>query len=101
MHASIFQLDLGDGMTSRERWRAGRALAKVLAGIDGFIAFLAIETDDGSAAGLCVCMDIAALEDARRAMETWQRSHREGTQEAAPSTLQALVTGEVIVQRGF
>lgn len=97
MHATIFHVDLGDETSSRDRWRAGRSLATALAGIHGFIAFLMLETDDGATAGLCVCMDAGALEEARQVAEGWQ----EARSEHSGSAMRALVTGEVIVQRGF
>ncbi|MEZ4570764.1 MAG: hypothetical protein R2849_10650 [Thermomicrobiales bacterium] len=93
----MFHLDLGNMDSPRDRWRYGRALAASLKAIEGFVAFLAIEAADGSAAGLCICVDAASLETARQVAQEWQREH--GDQ--APSNIQALVTGEVIVQQGF
>lgn len=97
MHASIFRLDLGCARTARDRWRASRALATALDAVHGFVAFLAIEDEDGAMAGLCIYVDAAALEEIQRAAEDWQREH--GGQR--PPVIQPLMTGEVIAQRGL
>ncbi len=117
MHASMFHLDLGDHLTTRERAQRGRALAAALAGLPGFVAFIAIEAEDGKAAGFCICVDAPALESARLKVEQWQRDEggddsrppdqpqSEPTLQiqdsAPPITIEALASGEVIVQRGF
>lgn len=58
---------------------------------------MAFEADDGRIAGLCVCRDRAALDEALAVAETWRREH------GGPGalTLQPLITGAVIAQRGF
>ena len=119
MHASMFNLDLGVCATTRDRARRGRSLAAELAGLPGFIAFIAIEAEDGSATGLCICVDEEASEIARQQVENW---HREEERHALPPpvhphmepgqalethdstlsvVLDTLAVGEVIVQRGF
>jgi hypothetical protein len=97
MHASMFHLDLGRIDSHGDRWRAGLSLAAALNAVDGFVAFLALETEDGAVAGLCICIDIPSLEAARQVAEEWQREHSEQTL----TDMQALITGEVIVQQGF
>lgn len=97
MHASIFHLDLGTSTAPRERWRLGRSLAAALNVVEGFVAFLALETEDGTAAGLCICVDALSLKAAHQVAADWQREHSEQT---LPE-MQSLITGEVIVQQGF
>jgi hypothetical protein len=109
MHASMFSLDLGSSAASRNRAQRGRALAAALAALPGFVAFIAIEAQDGTVTGLCICVDAEALEVARRKAVDWQREvggaiHSEpahGVRIQDPIAMGALVTGEVIVQRGF
>lgn len=96
MYASMFHLDLGDDLSSRERGRIGRALAAHLAALRGFVAFIALESADGAVGGLCICADAVTLAEAQQAAEAWQRS-RDG----AGSALTAYMSGMVIVQHGF
>ena len=55
MHASMFPLDLGRDTSSRDRERSGRALAAALAALHGFVAFIALEAENGVTAGFCIC----------------------------------------------
>ena len=117
MHAALFNLDLGVRLASSERARRGRSLAAALAILPGFVAFIAIEADDGTTTGLCICVNLDALEIARQHVQEWQR-HAGENHTAAPDQLQTeptfevqdaaspipievLASGEVIVQRGF
>ncbi len=97
MHAAIFDIDLGGCAETRDRWRCGRSLATVLDALPGFVAFIAFESEDGATAGLCICVDAAALIEAQRVAEAWQ-SERGGQPQ---SIMRPLFEGEVIVQRGF
>lgn len=97
MYGSMFYLDMGAHISSRERWYCGRSLATALSAVDGFVAFLILETADDTVAGFCICIDAPSLENARRVAEDWQ--HMSSGQEAAD--IKALITGEVIIQRGF
>jgi hypothetical protein len=97
MHASIFRFDLGPCAAPRERWRCGRSLAQSLNAVEGFVAFIALESETGAAAGLCICIDATTLDQAQRVANAWQREWSE----AALSAMQPLFSGEVIVQRGF
>ncbi|MEZ4520185.1 MAG: hypothetical protein R3A46_00880 [Thermomicrobiales bacterium] len=111
MHASIFRFDLGSNTSPRERGRRGRTLATALAAVPGFVAFLALESEAGWLAGLCICIDPAALARAQQVAADWQREHgchshpspclAWGQDPALGSAMQPLITGEVIVQRGF
>ncbi len=105
MHASLFNLDLGSCATTSDRARHGRALGAALATSPGFVAFIALEAKDGTATGLCVCVDEQALESVRQVVAEWQRGRSaqvtRGEEAVLSPELQALVTGEVIVQRGF
>ncbi|HLT17940.1 MAG TPA: hypothetical protein VKZ96_00685 [Thermomicrobiales bacterium] len=101
MHASVFRLDLGDCATPRERWRAGRSLAATLAAVKGFVAFIALEAEDGAVAGMCICVDAEALEAAGRTAHAWQRERGGQIEGQSSSSRQLLIAGEVIVQRGF
>jgi len=97
MYATLFYLDLGKSESFRDRGQSGRSLATALAALQGFVAFIAVEAEDGTVAGLCVCADAAALEAARRTADTWQQTQCG----SRGSTIQPLMAGEVIVQRGF
>lgn len=96
MYASMFHLDLGDELSSRERGRIGRALAAHLAALQGFVAFIALESADGAVGGLCICADAVTLAEAQRIAESWQRA-RVG----ASAALTPYASGKVIVQHGF
>lgn len=105
MYASLFHLDLGSDASSRERDRSGRALATALASVPGFLAFLALETADGGVTGLCICEEAMMLGAVQQVAEEWQRA-RAGTDTGTRTStggepLRPLLTGEVIVQRGF
>ena len=97
MHASIFRFDLSGCDSSQDRWRRGRSLAEALEGVQGFIAFIALETEACAAAGLCVCVDDVASQNARRVAGDWLRSRATHASES----MRELVAGEVFVQRGF
>ena len=97
MYAAMFRLALDGECASRERCRHGRALATALTRFQGFVAFLALEADDGSVGGLCICMDVDTLDAAHQFAKTWQVEHHDVTRDALP----AYVTGKVIVQHGF
>ncbi|HET7037303.1 MAG TPA: hypothetical protein VFI42_16580 [Thermomicrobiaceae bacterium] len=97
MHATIFPIDLGDRTSSRERGRTGRALASALACLPGFVACIGLEDGDGAVAVLCICVNAVSLEQARQVAEDWQRNN----DASARPPLQPLMTGEVIMQRGF
>jgi len=101
MYASIFRLDLGSDLSPRDRWKSGRALASALDGLPGFVAFIALEAEDGVLAGLCVCVDAESLEEVRETAEAWQRRRAGQTLPPPCSSIQPLIAGEVIVQRGF
>jgi len=114
MYASMFSLDLGSRATSQDRARRGRSLAAALAVLPGFVAFIAIEAQDGSVTGLGICVDAQALEIALQKVVDWQ-SEQSGhphfhekpipsiqAQNSAPGfAIELLAAGEVIVQRGF
>ncbi len=74
MHGALFHLDLGVWATTSERARQGRALAAVLAALPGLVAFVALEAEDGTMSGLCICMDEQALVRARQKADEWQRA---------------------------
>ncbi len=97
MHASIFRIDFGSCAVTGERWRCGRSLATALNAVEGFVAFIALESEAGVAAGLCICIDATTLDQAQRVADAWQRNSggHEGT------GVQPIAKGEVIVQRGF
>lgn len=97
MYGSIFHFDLGRDASPRDRWRWGLSLAEAIDAVSGFVAFIALESEDGALAGLCICVDAASLAEAGQVAEAWQRAH--GGQ--AGSAMKALIAGEVIVQRGF
>lgn len=97
MYGSMFILDMGVDKSSRDRWRGALSLATTLSTVDGFVAFLVLETEDDSVAGFCICNDASSMEAVRQVAEGWQHEHYG----QASSDLQALVTGEVIVQQGF
>lgn len=119
MHASMFNLDLGVCATTRDRARRGRSLAATLADLPGFVAFIVLEAEDGTATGLCICVDTNALESVHQKVEDWQHdvggrglsapahphidpSSCLGIQgQSLPVILDTLAIGEVIVQRGF
>lgn len=101
MHALIFRLDLAGSATSRARGRCGRSLATALGASHGFVAFIALESDDGAVTGLCICVDAEALGEAQRVADAWQRERGGHVQGAPTSAMQPLIAGEVIVQRGF
>lgn len=97
MHAAMFQLDLGDGAGSRERGRSVRAMAAALGTLPGFVAFLALEAEDGSVGGLCIFTDAAALERAQQHVADWQPAR----QPPESRGFAPLIAGQVIVQSGF
>lgn len=97
MYASIFCFDLGDSAEDRERWRYGRSLAAELDAVPGFVAFIAFETGKSAAAGVCICVDEAALQTAQEVAVVWQHGHAV----CAEAAFQPLIAGEVFVQRGF
>ncbi len=97
MHASMFPLDLGRDTSSRDRERSGRALAAALAALHGFVAFIALEAENGVMAGFCICVDAVTLTNAQRLVEAWHRDQIW----AAGFSLKPFVSGEVVVQRGL
>ncbi len=97
MHASMFHIDLEGRASSRDRDQSGRALATVLGAVPGFVAFIALEAEDGTVGGLCIGVDAGTLEGMRQVMEAWQRERGQ----ANVSNFQPLISGEVIVQRGL
>lgn len=96
MYATIFRINLCSS-SSRDRGRAGRSLATALDTLHGFVAFIALEADDGQVAGLCICDDPMTLQEAQTVAAHWQRDR------CGPSSagLQPIAVGKVIVQRGF
>ena len=101
MHAALFRLDLDSSATPAERASSGRSLAAALSVLRGFVAFIAIEADDGHAAGLCICLDAEALGEARQLAASWQRERGGQVKGASDCANEPIFTGEVIVQRGF
>lgn len=97
MYASIIRLDLGVHVSTLDRGLCGRSLAEALDGVSGFVAFIAFESDEGMATGICICVDQPALDEALRMADAWQRAHNRPTDAA----MEALSWGEVIVQRGL
>ena len=101
MYAAIILLDLGRSASLLDRGRCGRSLAAVLDGVDGFVAFIAFEAEEGALAGLCICLDMEALDAALLAADDWRRGCPLGDGGRAAPAMQPLITGEVIAQRGF
>lgn len=97
MYATMLHIDLRAIASARDRARTGRSLGKTLAALAGFVAFIAFEADDGDVSGLCICEDLASLENAEQAVVRWQRE-----QAAMPdSSIRAISKGNVIVQQGL
>jgi hypothetical protein len=97
MYALMFQLDLADSVPPNERDRSGRSLATALEALHGFVAFIALEAEDGRLGGLCIGVDSATLEQARQIVSNWQPEQGK----TAITQFKPLVSGEVIAQRGF
>jgi hypothetical protein len=97
MYALMFQLDLADSVPPHEHYRSGRSLATALEAMHGFVAFIALEAEDGMIGGLCIGVDAATLEQARHIVGSWQCERGR----SAITRFEPLMAGEVIVQRGF
>lgn len=97
MYGSIFPLNLGGDVSARDRGKAGRSLATALSMLHGFIAFLALEAEDGAATALCICSDAATVEQAKQIVDAW---HREQGR-PVDAQFEPLIAGEIIVQRGL
>ena len=61
------------------------------------VACIALQDGDGTVAVLCICLDAVSLEQARQVAEDWQRQN-DGS---GCSPVRPLISGEVIMQRGF
>ena len=97
MYAAMFPLDLGGQASSRERGQHGRALASELAALPGFVAFIALEAEDGAVRCLCICADAATLTEAQEFALAWQGEHSDASIASIPSCFR----GRIIVQHGL
>lgn len=97
MYAAMFPLLLDGEASSRARGQHGRALASALAVLPGFVAFIALEAEDGAVRGLCICADDATLTEAQEFALEWQGEH----DDTAVSPIPACIRGRIIVQHGL
>lgn len=97
MYATVFRVDLHAISAFQDRVEAGRSLSTTLGTLPGFVAFMALESQQQEMVGLCVCEDLPSIDEAIGLANQWQRTHA-GSLE---STLQPISTGRVITQRDF
>ncbi len=97
MYATMFRGHLSAISPSCERIVSGRALAHELSSVDGFVAFIALETRDDEIFGLCICEDPESLEEAHSIATEWHHAHSSW----AEAEIQTLSKGRVIVQFGL
>jgi hypothetical protein len=99
MYATIVQCDMHAIASSEERGRMGRTLGTALAGLPGFVAFVALDTEGeaGTVAALCIVEERAAMAAVDHAIAQWQRDF--------PATvgtgIRRLGAGTVIAQKGL
>lgn len=96
LYAMIHQ-DTEAAWSVDERVRTGRALTAALSDVDGFISCALLDTGDGGLVSIAIYEDAAGLEAARQIVDRWAAGHLV----SAPRDPAALITGEVIVQRGL
>lgn len=99
MYATIVRCDLHTRMCAGARRQHGRALAKALAALPGFVAFVAldVDADAGMVAALCIFEEQASMAAADGVIAEWQQEHGG----AAGSGMEHLGAGAVIAQKGL
>lgn len=97
MYATIARRCATGMGTPAELERAGRALSALVCGLPGFVAYVALEDEDGGIASISIFENRASMEEANQRMAAWQAG---GTGAPSPCRLQ-LVSGEVIAQKGL
>ena len=95
MYATVVRCGLRGVASAEERGRLGRALARPLGALPGFVAFVALKS--GEVAALCIVEDEAGLDAAQQMAHQWYGSEVG----AIGGGLVPLSRGTVIAQRGL
>lgn len=97
MYATVFRVDLHAISAFQDRVEAGRSLSTTLGTLPGFVAFMALESQQQEMVGLCVCEDLSSIDEAIGLASQWQHTHTD----SPVSEIQPISTGRVIAQRDF